>query len=351
MGQVNATPSWLLLDMEKRPQALLDDLASSGQISSTIQEIMNLTQRPDSQIKPVVDALSKSPSLAAEVLKVANSPIFAQNKEIIDLKRAVVLIGMQELHSMSTGLSMLSMFSSDNDISSSMRSTSVVSATIARRFAERVVGVDPVSAFLCGLLCEIGALACNSKDGDGYSEIWNKSQQLPEGRFQMETQRYGIATESTGGKLLRLNGLPQTVSEAIQVSYNEAPTTDNLLGKITCFSRFAAYIIVDAGSIGDREVLDVGIANLAQHMRIENILSKDLVNMCLEAGMQANLGLQGKINLYDDIEESNQDENHETLDITQEINQGARAYKYPILFIVIGIVIAVGAIFLLMSKQ
>ncbi|MBN2340076.1 MAG: HDOD domain-containing protein [Deltaproteobacteria bacterium] len=298
MNSNQTDPNWLMVDVEQRPQALLDELAGSVKISPAIQELMNLTRRPDSVMKPVVEALSKSPSLAAEVLKVANSPIFAHSKEVMDLKRAVVLIGMQELHAMAAGLHMLSMFSSDNEISGAMRETSVVSATIARRLAERTPGIDPINAFLCGLLCEIGALACNSKDSEGYTQIWNQSHQRPTGRFQLETKRYGVPTEATGGKLLALNGLPKTVAEAIHVGYDEAATTTNILGKITCFSRFAAYVLVDAGATGERAVLENGIGHLAAHMNIQSPPLPQLITLCLDAGIQANLGLRGKADLY-----------------------------------------------------
>lgn len=287
------------LDIEQRPQALLDDLAGSAKISPTIQKLLDLTQRPDSLIRPVVETLSKSPSLAAEVLKIANCPIYAHDKEVMDLKRAVVLIGMQELHAMAAGLSMLAMFSSENDIACTMRETSVVSATIARQLAERY-HEDPVNAFMCGLLCEIGALAVNHKDSEGYSKIWSKSNSSPSGRFQLESERYGIASEVTGGRLLSLNGLPLTVSNAIKISFEEAAITDNILGKITCFSRFAAYVLVDAGMMKSREILETGISRLAEHMNIKNPPLPDLIKLCLDAGMQANLGLRGQKDLYED---------------------------------------------------
>lgn len=303
MASLQHEPKWLVADIEQRPQALLDDLAGSVKISPAIQEIMNLTQRPDSVIKPVVEALAKSPSLAAEVLKVANSPIFAHSKPVVDLKRAVVLIGMQELHAMAAGLSMLAMFSSDNEISGTMRETSVVSATVARQLAAHTPGVDLTSAFLCGLLCEIGALACNSKDSAGYTEIWSKSHRRPTGRYQLETQRYGIATEATGGKLLLLNGLPKIVSDAIQLSYDEAVLSSNTLGRITCFSRYAAYVLVDAGASGDRKILEDGIEHLAGHMNIQNPTLPQLIKLCLDAGIHANLGLQGQKQLYSETPE------------------------------------------------
>lgn len=299
MSAHSGDPTWLRLDVEERPQALLDDLAGSTKISPTIQKLLQLTNRPDAQIRPVVETLSKSPSLVAEVLKVANCPIYAHDRDIVDLKRAVVLIGMQELHAMAAGLSMLAMFSSDNEIASTMRETSVVSATIARQLAEKV-GEDPVNGFLCGLLCEIGALAVNHRDGDGYSKIWIKSNSSPDGRFQLESARYGIASEKTGGRLLSLNGLPATVADAICVSFEEAATTRNLLGKITCFSRFAAYVLVDAGKMNSREILETGISRLANHMNITMSPLPSLIKLCLDAGMQANLGLRGKTDLYEE---------------------------------------------------
>ncbi|MBN2344446.1 MAG: HDOD domain-containing protein [Deltaproteobacteria bacterium] len=298
MTVATRSPNWLQFDIESRPQALLDDLASSIKVSPTIQRLMELTQQPDSLIRPVVETLSKSPSLAAEVLKVANSPVYSQGKEIVDLKRAVVLIGMQELHAMTTGLNMLAMFSSDNDVSSTMQDISIVSATIARQLAERM-GQDPVSAFLCGLLCEIGALAVNTRDNEEYAKIWKQTNSSPPGRFRKESERYGVPTEVTGSKLLNLNGLPATVSDAIQISWEESAITENILGKITCFSRFAAYVLVDAGMANSREILEMGINRLAEHIELP-ISSNELIQLCLEAGKKAKLGLLNKIDLYEE---------------------------------------------------
>ena len=64
------------------------------------------------------------------------------------------------------------MFATPEKLSHELRASSVLSAAVARLVA-RELGVDESSAFLAGLLCEIGAMACLAVDSSEYNTIWS----------------------------------------------------------------------------------------------------------------------------------------------------------------------------------
>lgn len=284
-------------DEQARLAKVLDRISEVCPIPATSQHVMSLTQRDDAMLGPVVDAVARDPAIAAEVLRIANSPIFGRSRQISDIKRAIVAIGMRELHHMSAAMAMLAAFPKEGELSLQLHSMSVLSATFARLLAVKVGGMDPKDAFMAGLLCEIGAMACISVDGKHYKALWQQCQGDARTRAELESARYGAPSEFVGAQMLARNQLPSVVVNAIAGSIIMPKEALVPSQRLSVMSRAVAPLIVRAVNEQNRAILDEDIPTLAQSLGFDQLTREELLALCLESGQVAELSLRGELSV------------------------------------------------------
>jgi HD-like signal output (HDOD) protein len=275
--------------------ALLERIVEVCVVSETAQRVMDLTRVEEADIFAVVDAVSKDPALAAEILRLANSPVFGQSRRVKDIRRAVLVVGMQELHTIAAAMSMMASFSTPDALSSELRALSVLSAATARLLAGEL-GIDGSDAFLAGLLCEIGAMACVAVDAAGYRAIWVTSDGDSLKRAQLEEERYEARSEVIGAHLLVRNRLPRVVADAIS---GFGPGEGDELSRVTAFARRAAPIITRAANEGDADLFNERMPALAAALGLGEVDMDKLFRICIDAAATAELSLRGEIMLAD----------------------------------------------------
>ncbi len=298
---------WLSVDKELRMAAVMESITEVVAIPATAQEVLHLTSNRDTSAQPVVEAVLKDPAFAAEILRVANSPWYGQMRKITDLHRAIIVIGLMEIHNIAAGMAMIAAFSSNDQLSENLRDSSVLSAALSSLTAKEMGDIDSTTAFLAGLLCEIGAMALISIDLEGYMEIWTSSQGIPEMRAHLEKERYCATSEQIGSELLARNKIPQPVYEAIQASLT-TPTSDlETLARLAIFSRLAAPLLIRAANEEQPEILMNDIIALAQRFGFGSIDKQKLVEICVSAGTTAELSLRGDISLLEEVNQGGQE--------------------------------------------
>lgn len=308
--------NWLVVPAERKLSAFVRRINETCTVSESAQEVMNLTRAGrDISVTKVADAVTKDPALATEILKIANSPLFGQVKHIIDLKRAVVIVGMQELHNIAAAMSMMAAFAIGDPLSKSLRDTAVLSAAVAR-FLAKQLDLDESQAFLSGLLSEIGAMACVAVDTEDYRQIWQESNGQFDIRAMLEAKRYTASSEEIGYHLLIEKRLPEEVAEAIR---QEAIEGADLLAYVTVFSRRVSPLIVQAANESDAKILNDMIPALYRKLKLPDIGTSSLIETCIEAAKLAELSLRGEASLVDDeaVAESTNKKDPAVLDIEE----------------------------------
>jgi HD-like signal output (HDOD) protein len=244
----------------------------------------------------VVDALALDPSLAAAVLRVANSAAYGQSRSIADLSRAVTLIGMQELHDVVAGTAMMAAFSRPDPLSQRIQATAVLSAAVAQKLAIKLRAGSPSAAYLSGLMCELGALACIALDPQ-FAELYLASDGNARERFSGEADRYGSSTPDIGGRILAASSLPTEVSQAVATTGLEDGEHEYTLGRVVAFSRLAAGILVRAAEHDDQAALRADLSTAATTVGLEQVDLELLTATCIAAANDAELTLRGELTL------------------------------------------------------
>jgi HD-like signal output (HDOD) protein len=125
-------------------------------------KIRDVAEREETSAAELAQVIGEDPSLAARVLKVANSPMYRGAREIETIATAVGRLGIDYTCNLATGLAMQQMFQATSEvIDRKLRSVwaqatqvAAISTVLARNFTR----LKPDQAMLAGLTHNIGAL-------------------------------------------------------------------------------------------------------------------------------------------------------------------------------------------------
>ena len=125
-------------------------------------QILTLSQRPEVEIEEVLRVLESDPVLAAQVLRLAQSALYARTSPIRSMRQAVVRLGLREMRNAVFEIALrLRVFRAKGyeAVLGSLRRHSTAVAHLSRLVAAEA-GLDHEFAFLCGLLHDVGLAAC-----------------------------------------------------------------------------------------------------------------------------------------------------------------------------------------------
>lgn len=176
--------------------AAIAAMAADGEANTTV-----LAQR-----------MEQDPTVAANVLRVANSAALAPRMPIVTLTQAIARLGLREIQAIAMSVAVRSRLYAGKDHGAALNDmwrTAVATAYWARELA-RHRGANPELAHLCGLLHRIGrpvVLRCIALAPDGaYAQLSDKSCTALIDRYEV----------TAGAALSSLWNLPEPVSTAIQ---------------------------------------------------------------------------------------------------------------------------------------
>lgn len=207
-----------LLDSEDLRDAVgrLGDIPA---LSSTIVQLDRLLEDPDVAMQDVADQITQDVALAAEVVRLVNTPYFGLARRITDIGEAVAFLGLATIRSLALGVEVFRTL--DLDLDASYVERLFQHGLAAAGVAASLVGPAHRSdAFCAGLLHVVGDLAL--EDLDLGASIRRQADQTGTPRSELEAAALGATHEQVGAYLLLRWGLPLEVVSA--VASHHAPT-------------------------------------------------------------------------------------------------------------------------------
>lgn len=173
----------------------------------------------------IAQIISLDPALASCLLKIANSALFNFPKEIESIPRALMILGIKEVHNLINTYGVTAAFSELNPKIMDMDrfwEISVDCALLTKFLATRKNIKNSEGLFLCGLFHNIGALAIvhNAPKEVQYCEAYN-SDETP---WQRQQDVFGFTFANCSAELLSLWGLPETIITPIREYHNAYST-------------------------------------------------------------------------------------------------------------------------------
>lgn len=238
---VNNDDLTLLLDMIQHLDQQLHDphllqllggLTTLPSLPPLYHRLMALIDSENATNAEIAEVVNEDISMAAQILRLVNSSYFSLSRSIVTIHEAVNYLGLDILRHLVLARHVFTMTKEQQREEyrlDELWQHSLCTATLARAIGE-YISSDPTvgnSAYLAGLLHEIGKLILINSLPEQYQAILRRTAQ--EGRRQSEVEMELLGTHHAfiGGYLTSLWGLPYPITEAITM-HHCAPTAPEI---------------------------------------------------------------------------------------------------------------------------
>ena len=190
---------------------------------------------PDCNVDHVVSVVEGDPALTAALLRAANSALSAPIREIVSAREAILRVGLDTAQQVITATLLNSEFDrledAGLDVQELWRHLLAV-GLIAEVLA--VPGEDRNTAFVAGLLHDIGRLSMAAQNPPRYKQVVELVRHGIAAE-DAERRRYGVTHTAWGARVSEAWGLPDVVAEVSQSHHGPAgdgPAGDGLAAAI-----------------------------------------------------------------------------------------------------------------------
>jgi putative nucleotidyltransferase with HDIG domain len=205
-----------------RAKHLITNSVSMPTLPAVVQRVGDLLKDPTSGPREISALVAEDPTLAARVLKIANSAYYGLSQPCVSTDQASVVLGVRVLRNVVTQAAVTSRFDHIQDHSRALdelwrhaQLTARVSSLLAHR--SRVeLGLSPEEFHACGLLHEIGKIVMLENMGQEFLDVIRRSEVEKLPPCLGEEQRFGFNHTDVGAMLAVHWGLPAEVVSVIQ---------------------------------------------------------------------------------------------------------------------------------------
>ena len=187
-------------------------------IPEVATKILSMTEdKLDISFKKLEDIIKMDPGLTAKILKIANSALYARQREIKSLQMAITLLGFKNIKSLVILVTASGLFNrlSKEPFYAFFWRHSLLSAFYARHVALRS-GKKEIAedCFIAGLLHDIGQVAFFNTDRERYRQVVNQLLAGSSGVEGLEEMLFGFNHRTFGAALLQKWSFPEVYVDA-----------------------------------------------------------------------------------------------------------------------------------------
>ncbi len=218
--------------VRERILELIGGIDSLPTLPHVASQIMDMAMSSGSSIRNIAEILSKDPSLASKVLKVANSAFYGLKQQVNSLELALVVLGMHEINHLVLSVSVFSAFADKEDKTGFSRekfwehsaACGHFARILCKKLKETTLGGE---AFVGGLLHDIGKIVLDEFSHDTFIGILQEAQEKNTGVYEIETEKLGFSHADIGAVLAEKWNLPPSVVDVIQNHHEPLNATNS----------------------------------------------------------------------------------------------------------------------------
>jgi diguanylate cyclase (GGDEF)-like protein len=214
--------------------------------------IIELARDPEIEMGKVAKALSMDSALSSKVLRIANSPLYAQRRKSENLRQALVVLGLNATLTLALSFSLVKGLRSGKSNGLNYKlywRRALLAATAARALGDVMHQSLAEEIFLAALLQDVGMLALDQAVPDLYRDT-EALQHDHAALAEHEKKRLQADHAQVGGWLMRTWNLPDRLHRAITQSHRLE--LDYSADPVKIFDRCVAL----SGSVADLFLLE-----------------------------------------------------------------------------------------------
>ncbi|MEO8443986.1 MAG: HDOD domain-containing protein, partial [Gammaproteobacteria bacterium] len=184
--------------------------------------VLQLAQNPEIDLGKVAEAVSADPAIAAKVMRIANSAMYARRRQSSNLRQALITLGLNATLTLALSFTLVNTLRRTStggfDFPAYWRRT-VLSAAWGKLLASELGRRDAEEVFLASLLQDLGMLVVDKLWPEVYEGI--APFKIEHARICQHEQNC-IATDhrSIGASLLGIWNMPASLVQAVQHSHD-----------------------------------------------------------------------------------------------------------------------------------
>jgi HD-like signal output (HDOD) protein len=200
--------------MATRADLLVKEVEQLLTLPSTYIEIRRVIDSPESGIIDAAKVIAMDAALTARLLRIVNSPMYAQTRPVETVTRAVSMLGMNQVHDLCLAVSLASCFERIHPELMDMEQywhDSLTRAIAARALASHCGIYNRERLFVLGLLSDIGHMVMYMRIPDAAAKLVRIRETGDEPMHVIERRHLECDYAEVGGALLRRWRLPASI--------------------------------------------------------------------------------------------------------------------------------------------
>lgn len=235
-------------------QAIINNIPSLPTLPTVYKELhVCLANRENYSLTKVTEIVQQDPASTSALLRWANSALFGQMGKIENLKRAIILLGVDVVEGVVLSESMKDALAVNPieqfEIEGFYKHT-VASAVLARQLVQRLDDRGPEAAdqaFIVGLLHDMGKLVWAKYFPDKFAEALRIARQDERPLHEVEADILGATHQEIGAYLAAWWSLPQFIVQSVRWHHQPKQSTAD---KVLAHAIHVADTLVQQFEIG-----------------------------------------------------------------------------------------------------
>ncbi len=181
-------------------------------------EVLRLADDERATLEDIAGVISRDPGLAAQLLRVANSPMYGMGGEVSSLARAATVLGLRTVKLLSLSFSVVTRPESGDRVGERIWRHTLVWSAVAQNLAKTHEPRLADECFISSLLGNLGRLALVDEP------VYAKTRDAAGGWLDHEAERhaFGVSSLDVTAEILAGWGLPPVLGEAIRHLHHPA---------------------------------------------------------------------------------------------------------------------------------
>ncbi len=199
--------------------AELKQITDLPTIPTTVVKVLRVAGSETASAADLAKVITADQSLAAKILKVANSALYSLPRRVDDIQRAVTLLGFREVRDIAFGVGVF------DSMYLTMRRAywnrakfwehSFVVAYLTRELVRHVGSGEGENAFAAGLLHDVGKVVLDRYFADFFRQVIEQVESDKMPYYTAEVAMLGVGHDVVGGYLMGLWNLPDELVAAV----------------------------------------------------------------------------------------------------------------------------------------
>ncbi|MHC4886469.1 MAG: HDOD domain-containing protein [Planctomycetota bacterium] len=231
--------------MAKRDlKSIVDQIIDLPTLPQVVSAIIELLDDPNSSVNDINDVMSKDPALVAKILKVVNSAFYSLPNPVSSISQAIVILGFNTVKSIAISASVLDMFGSGDECFSyeEFWAHSIGCATVASSVSRRIPGADADTAFVLGLVHDLGKLILDQYAPVEFQDILSMAQSRECQFCEVEQEELETTHADIGYWLAQKWKLDENLALAIKYHHTIAESDTEWVRLHASICSFANYV-------------------------------------------------------------------------------------------------------------